>query len=147
MTLSKDRVMPELVAMLREGRDFYLYAQQETLDSELAAVFGFAAQTRQRLLDSLVEAKVLLHTSPEHIVPPLPADIGHSRLTKQFDRHHPEVLAHALLDREQRLLSVLGFVFQTETSLAVKRAIKDQYAMFTRGAEMLKRFARRYEAA
>lgn len=147
MTLVYENGMPSLVALLREGRDYYLFAAQEVQDAEVAEAFRYAAACRTQLLEGLVAARVLQRTSPEHALPPVADDIGYARLRGQFDPRHPETQGLALFERERHLLRLVEAVFRSDSSLPARRALKDAYPHLAKMVEILRRLARRREAA
>lgn len=147
MTLVFENGLPALVALLREGRDYYRFAAGEVRDTEVALVFGYAADCRARLLEALVAARLLQHTSPAHQPPPLADGQGYALLRGQFDPAHPQAQAAALLQRERHLLRLVEAVFRTEGSLAARRALKDAYPHLHRTAVILQRLAQRRAAA
>lgn len=148
MTLVFENGLPALVALLREGRDYYRFAADAVRDVEVSQVYGYAAACRTRLLEALVAARLLQHTSPGAHEPTPPADgQGYVLLRGQFDPIHPEAQAAALVQRERHLLRLVEAVFRTEGSLAARRALKDAYPHLRRTAAILQRLALRRAAA
>jgi hypothetical protein len=147
MTLVNENGLSALVTLLREGREYYVFAAEEVHDPEVADAFALAAKSKTGLLDGLVAAGIIKQPSAEHAEAPAADEDGYSALRAQFDPHHAEVQGFALYQRERRLLYLVQSVFRTENSLAVRRALKDGYPMVAQVARIMQRLALRREAA
>ena len=137
----------QLVRLLRESRDYYVFARDEVRDPEVARVFARAVRARRELLEDLVATRLLFHTSPGFNDAPLDARIGYAALRQQFDPQHPDMHAEALYEREQRLIHLMEDVYDGEASEKLRDALKVHYAQFVAVSRGLVALARVHEAA
>lgn len=138
MTLVNENGLPTLIAALRAGLDYYSFAAQEARDAEVADAFAFAAKCRAQLLEGL-QVRVTQPAGPA----PTPDVTAYAQLRSQFDPAHPELQGHALLQRERQLVRLVESSFRTESSLAVRRALKESYPLLLKVQQVMQRLAAR----
>lgn len=132
-----------LIRLLREGRDYYMFARDEVRDPEIAEVFAMAVRARRELLEDLVSTRLLFQTSPAHAVRTLAPNLGYEELRHQFDPLHPRTQAAALYERERRVIDLMHDLFENETESSPKlhAAIKAHYALFIEVEDCLGRWS------
>ena len=143
-TLDESRL---LVRMLREGRDYFIFARDEVRDPEIARVFARAVRARRELLEDLVATRLLYQTSPGFTDPTLDSSRGYTALREQFDPQHPDAHAEALYEREQRLIHLMEDVYEGDASPKLKNALKVHYQQFVAISRTLGAMVRVHEAA
>ncbi|MBN8741004.1 MAG: hypothetical protein BGP24_20420 [Lysobacterales bacterium 69-70] len=139
-----------LIRLLREGRDYYAFAVDETRDTETAAVFALALKGRHDLLEDLVATRLLFQTSPAHAVRTLPPDLGYEELRHQFDALLPQAQAAALLARERRVVDLMQDLFDAEPaahSPRLQSVLRTHYAHFVDVEDCFARWSRQQELA
>jgi hypothetical protein len=136
-----------LIRLLREGRDYYAFARDETRDPETTEVFALAVKARHDLLEDLVATRLLFQTSPAHPTRILSVDLGYEELRHQFDPLHPQAHAAALHERERRVLHLMQDLFDDETSPKLQAALKAHYAQFVEVDNCLARWNQQHETA
>lgn len=136
-----------LIRLLREGRDYYAFARDETRDPGTAEVFALAAKSRHDLLEELVTTRLLFQTSPAHPTRTLAVDLGYEELRHQFDPLHPRAHAAALHERERRVLHLMQDLFDEESSPKLQAALKSHYAQFIEVDRCLARWVQQHETA
>ncbi|WP_313919856.1 hypothetical protein [Tahibacter sp.] len=132
-----------LIQLLREGRDYYAFARNETRDPETAEVFSLAAKARLDLLEDLVSTRLLFQTSPAHATRSLAPDLGYEDLRHQFDPLHPRAHAAALHVRERRVVHLMQDLVgsDVEASPKLHAALKIHYAAFVEMDDCLARWS------
>lgn len=143
-TLDESRL---LVRLLRESRDYFVFARDEVRDLETARVFARAVRARRELLEDLVSTRLLFQTSPGLTDPPLDSARGYAALREQFDPRHPDAHAEALHERERRLIHLMEDVYDGDASPKLKHALKAHYQQFVATERALGAMARVHEAA
>jgi hypothetical protein len=143
-TLDESRL---LVRLLRESRDYFVFARDEVRDPEIARVFARAVRSRRELLEDLVATRLLFHTSPGLTDQRLDSRIGYAALRDQFDPIHPDAHAEALYEREQRLIHLMEDVYEGDSSPKLKNALKAHYQQFVAVSLALTAMARVHEFA
>ncbi|HSX62003.1 MAG TPA: hypothetical protein VLF18_17585 [Tahibacter sp.] len=136
-----------LIRLLREGREYYAFARDETRDPEITEVFALAVKARTDLLDDLVATRLLFQTSPAHPTRVLSADLGYEELRHQFDPLHPLAHAAALHERERRVVHLMDDLFEADSSEKLHAAMSAHYAQFTEVEDCLARWSQPYQAA
>ena len=139
MTLVNENGMPALIAALRAGLDYYTFAAQEARDPEVTEAFTFAATCRAQLLDLLQERITQQPSAPLTT----PDAAAYAQLRAQFDPRHPELQGRALLERERQMVRLVESAFRTESSLAVRRALKAVYPQLIKVQGIMQRLAQR----
>jgi hypothetical protein len=134
-----------LIRLLREGREYYVFARDEVRDPEIASVFALAVRARHDLLEDLVATRLLFQTSPAHAVRTLDPNLGYEELRHQFDPAHPQTQAPALHERERRVINLMHDLFESETESSPKlhAAIKAHYGQFAEVEDCLARWTGR----
>jgi hypothetical protein len=151
MTLIPQDALDWLVALLRDGRDYYRHAATHAADTELQRAFDVAAEARDKLLSQLRA----LPDDEARIAPSdatldrnaVPENQRYDLLRRQFDPAHPEFQAEALLLRERATLQWVESVFRSHDSMAVRRLMKRHYPALQQGAAIMQRLAQRAHAA
>lgn len=143
-TLDESRL---LVRLLRESRDYYIFARDEVRDPEVARMYARAVRARRELLEDLVATRLLYQTSPGFNDPILDSTKGYAALREQFDPQHPDAHAEALYEREQRLIHLMEDVYEGDASPKLKTALKTHYQQFVAFAHTLGTIVRVHEAA
>jgi hypothetical protein len=147
MTVMIDDGVRLVVRLLRESRDYFAFARDESQDPEMARVFGRAARSRNDLLEDLI-AMCVVPANASPIAAPLPdEDHGYAKLRTQFDPQHPEVHAEALFHRECYLVRLMEEVFRTDSSHALRRVLKANYRKFLNCAQSMHALSLRHQAA
>lgn len=136
-----------LVRLLRESRDYFVFARDEVRDPEIAAIFAKAVRARRELLEDLVATRLLFQTSAGFKDPLLDSGRGYDALRHQFDPRHPDAHAEALYEREQRLVHLMEDVYEEDDSPALRDALKKHYQQFVAVARSFGTLARIHEAA
>ena len=139
-----------LIRLLREGRDYYAFASDETRDTETASVFALALKARHDLLEDLVATRLLFQSSPAHAVRTLSADLGYEELRHQFDALLPQAQAAALHARERRVVDLMQDLFDAEPaahSPRLQSVLKTHYARFVEVEDCFARWCRQHELA
>jgi len=138
-----------LIRLLREGRDYYAFARNETRDPETAEVFSIAAKVRLDLLEDLVSTRLLFQTSPAHATRTLAPDLGYEDLRHQFDPLHPQAHATALHERERRVVHLMEDLVDSDVEASPKlhAALKAHYAAFVDVEDCLGRWSAQQAAA
>lgn len=147
MTLIPEDGLQWLVSLLRDGRDYYAFAECETDEPETREAFRVAAQARSILLDELVRAGAIERQPPGSPSPELDADHGYAPLRRQFDPQLPALQALALHRREAHVLRLMESVFRANSSLPLRSALKRGYPELKRCAETMWRMSLRHQAA
>src|SRR5688572_6488004 len=125
MTLVPLDALDWLVALLRDGRDYYRHAAEHTADAEIRHAFDVAAEARDRLLADLRA----LPPSEAAIAPSdasinrrdVPEGQRYDLLRRQFDPLRAAHQAEALIGREHATLRLAESVFRSHDSFAVRR--------------------------
>jgi hypothetical protein len=147
MTLMIDDGVRQVVRLLRESRDYFAFARDESQDPEMARVFGRAARSRNDLLEDLI-ASCVVPANASQVAAPLPdVEHGYAKLRSQFDPQHPEVHAEALFHRECHLVRLMEEVFRTEASQTVRSVLKANYRKFLNCAQSMHALSLRHQAA
>ena len=136
-----------LVQLLREGRDYFTFAREETHDVEVSRVFARAELARRELLDALVQSQLIQQASSSVPSAALSSNIGYAHLQSQFDPFHPQTHAEALYERELILLQLIREVFHSDESEPLRLALKAHYSTFSNCADSLHTLVRLHEAA
>lgn len=136
-----------LVRLLRESRDYYVFARDEVRDPEIAGIFARAVRARRELLEDFVATRLLFQTSPGLEGPPLDPNKGYDALRHQFDPRHPDTHAEALHEREQRLIRLMEDIYEGDSSPKLRAALKAHYQQFVAVARSLSALVRVHEAA
>lgn len=147
MTLIPEDGLLWLVSLLRDGRDYYRFVEQETQEAETREVFQHAAETRSRLLADLARTGVVADATPVRMSPELDPDYSYAPLRRQFDPQLPALQGMALHRREAHVLRLMESVFRNTGALPVRAALKRAYPAMKRGAEMMWRMSLRHQAA
>lgn len=151
MTLIPQDALDWLVALLRDGRDYYRHAATHSTDPELQYAFEVAAEARDKLLAQLrglPREEATIATSDDALDRnALPESQRYDLLRRQFDPGHPECQAEALLSRERATLRLVESVFRSHHSMAVRRLMKQYFAALKQGAVIMQRLAQRAHAA
>lgn len=131
-----------LIRLLREGRDYYAFACEETRDPEVSEVFALAVRARRELLEDLVSTRLLFQTSPAHATRSLDHDLGYEGLRRQFDPLNPQAHAVALHERERRVVHLMQDLFDSEidSSPKLQAALKAHYPLFVEVEDCLARW-------
>ena len=145
MTLIPEDSLGWLVGLLRDGRDFYRFAEQQTVDADAREAFRVAADARESLLDELERAGA--STASNDPVVGMDADQSYAALRRQFDPQMPSAQGLALHRREARVLRLVESVFRANPSLPVRGALKRGYPALKRCAEIMWRLSLRHQAA
>lgn len=132
-----------LIRLLREGREYYAFARNETRDPDTADVFSLAAKARLDLLEDLVSTRLLFQTSPAHATRTLAPDLGYEGLRHQFDPLHPRAHAAALHERERRVVHLMQDLVDSDVEASPKlhAALKSHYAAFVEVEDCLARWS------
>jgi hypothetical protein len=147
VTTPADTALDLLVALLRDGLDFYRFAQHRTHDREVSAAFGLAAEVRGLILKDLQRAGAIGDPSSEQ---PIPLDDGNLRyavLCERLDADHPECVAAELRRREAALAQLVETLFKSHPAPGVRRVMKNYYPRVKHIAEMMRRLAHRGDVA
>lgn len=136
-----------LIRLLREGRDYYAFAREETRDPETTEVFAAAVKARLDLLEDLVATRLLFQTSPAHPTRTLAADLGYEELRHQFDPLLPQAHAAALQERERRVVNLIEDLFDDEHSPRLQAALKAHYSQFVEVENCLGRWNQQHQSA
>lgn len=147
MTLIPEDGLVWLVSLLRDGRDYYRFVEQETLEAEPREAFHVAAEARSRLLAELVRGGVIQENASGQPAAELDPDHSYAPLRRQFDPQLPALQGLALHRREAYVLRLMESAFRNNSSLPVRSALKRAYPEFKRCAEMMWRLSRRHQAA
>ena len=147
MTLIPEDGLAWLVALLRDGREFYAVAEKDTRDGEVREAFRAAAEVRTRLLADLVRAGAVSANPDGEPVAELDADNNYAALRRQFDPRQPAAQGLALHRREAHVLRLIESVFRGNASLPVRAALKHAYPQIKRCAEIMWRLSLRHQAA
>ena len=145
MTLIPEDSLGWLIGLLRDGRDYYRFAEQQTLDPDAREAFQVAADARTKLLDELERAGA--GTASNGPVVATDADQSYDALRRQFDPQMPSAQGMALHRREARVLRLVESVFRANPSLPVRGALKRAYPELKRCAEIMWRLSLRHQAA
>jgi hypothetical protein len=136
-----------LIRLLREGRDYYAFAREETRDPETTEVFAAAVKARLDLLEDLVATRLLFQTSPAHPTRTLGVNLGYEELRHQFDPLLPQAHAAALHERERRVVDLIEDLADDEHSPKLQAALKAHHAQFVEVENCLARWNQQHEAA
>lgn len=151
MTLIPQDALDWLVALLRDGRDYYRHAAEHTGDAEVRRAFELAAEARDALLAELralpPDAASIPASDAGVNRDALPETQRYDQLRRQFDPTQPERQAEALLPRERSTLQLVESVFRSHPSMAVRRLMKQSFASLQQGAAIMQRMAQRAHAA
>jgi hypothetical protein len=147
MTLIPEDGLGWLVALLRDGRDYYRFAEQETIEPDTREAFHVAADVRSRLLADLVRAGAIDETSAGQPATDIDADNSYAALRRQFDPQLPALQGLALHRREAHVLRLIESVFRANASLPVRAALKRAYPEIKHCAEIMWRLSLRHQAA
>lgn len=147
MTLIPEDGLGWLVALLRDGRDYYRFVEQETFDPDAREAFQVAADVRSRVLSDLVRAGTIDEAATDAPTAALDADHGYAALRRQFDPQMPTMQGLALHRREAHVLRLVESVFRANPSLPVRAALKHAYPELKRCAEIMWRLSLRHQAA
>ncbi|MBL8300034.1 MAG: hypothetical protein JNN30_16970 [Rhodanobacteraceae bacterium] len=132
-----------LIRLLREGRDYYVFARDEVRDPEAVELFARALKARHDLLEGLVATRLLFQTSPVHPTRTLSADLGYEELRHQFDPLHPKTHAAALHERERRVLHLMEDLLESAGSPKLHAALRAHHAQFEEMCNLLLRWSQR----
>lgn len=147
MSAPADTALDLLVALLRDGLDFYRFAQHRTHDREVSAAFGLAAEVRGLILKDLQRSGAIGDPSSEQ---PMPIDDGNLRyavLCERLDADHPETVAAELRRREAALAQLVETLFKSHPTPGVRRVMKAYYPRVKHVAEMMRRLSHRGDVA
>lgn len=147
MSAPADTALDLLVALLRDGLDFYRFAQHRTHDREVSAAFGLAAEVRGLILKDLQRAGAIGDASSEQ---PMPIDDGTLRyavLCERLDADHPETVAAELRRREAALAQLVETLFKSHPGPGVRRVMKAYFPRVKHVAEMMRRLSHRGDVA
>ena len=151
MTLIPQDALDWLVALLRDGRDYYRHAAMHAADAELQHAFELAAEARDKLLAQLRalprEEATIAPSDDALDRNALPESQRYDLLRRQFDPGHPDAQAEALLPRERATLRLAESVFRSHHSMAVRRLMKAHYKSLQQSAAIMQRLAERAHAA
>ena len=145
MTLIPEDGLAWLVSLLRDGRDYYRFVEQETLEAEAREAFHLAAEARSRLLAELARTGAVAD-GPE-LATDLDPDHSYAPLRRQFDPRMPALQGLALHRRDAHVLRLMESAFRNSGSLPVRAALKRAYPDLKRCAEMMWRLSLRHQAA
>jgi hypothetical protein len=147
MTLIPEDGLVWLVSLLRDGRDYYRFVEQETLEADTREAFHVAAEARSRLLAELVRSGAVAEGGATQLAPELDPDHSYAPLRRQFDPQLPALQGLALHRRDAYVLRLMESAFRSNGSLPVRAALKRAYPEFKRCAEMMWRLSLRHQAA
>jgi hypothetical protein len=145
MSVSPDTSIELLVALVREGLDFYRDAQRRTADREAAAAFGVAAEIRALLLKDLQRIGVVADGTGE---PPVRLEdaLSYRAARERFDPLRPEGVAVELRKRETALMQLADALFKAHPRPGVRRVLKAYFPRLRHTAEMMRRLSHRAAA-
>jgi len=147
MTLIPEDGIGWLVSLLRDGCEFYTFAERDTHDPEVREAFRVAVEVRTRLLSDLARAGATGVTPAAQPAAALDADNGYAALRRQFDPQQPAAQGLALHRREAHVLRLIESVFRANSSLPVRAALKHAYPQIKRCAEIMWKLSLRHQAA
>jgi hypothetical protein len=136
-----------LVALLRDGLDFYRFAQHRTQDREVSAAFGLAAEVRGLMLKDLQRAGAIGDPAREQPVPIDDPALRYVALRDRLDATHPESVAAELRRRETTLSQLVETLFKGHPSPGVRRVMKNYFPRVKHCAEMMRRLSHRGDVA
>lgn len=147
MSVPAETALDLLVALLRDGLDFYRFAQHRTQDREVSAAFGLAAEVRGLMLKDLQRAGAIGDPSREQPVPIDDGNLRYAVLRDRLDGSHPETVAAELRRREAALAQLVETLFKSHPAPGVRRVMKNYFPRVKHCAEMMRRLSHRGDVA
>jgi hypothetical protein len=147
MSTPTETALDVLVAQLRDGLDFYRFAQHRTQDREVSAAFGLAAEVRGLMLKDLQRAGAIADASREQPMALDDANLRYADLRDRLDGTHPEQVANELKRREASLSQLVEMLFKGHPAPGVRRVMKNYFPRVKHCAEMMRRLSHRGDVA
>lgn len=147
MSVPIETALDLLVAQLRDGLDFYRFAQHRTQDREVSAAFGLAAEVRGLMLKDLQRAGAIGDPSREQPIPIDDPTMLYADLCNRLDATHPELVATELKKREASLAQLVETLFKSHPAPGVRRVMKNYFPRVKHCAEMMRRLSHRGDVA
>ena len=147
MSVPIETALDLLVAQLRDGLDFYRFAQHRTQDREVSAAFGLTAEVRGLMLKDLQRAGAIGDPSREQPIPIDDPAMRYADLCSRLDGTHPELVATELKKREASLAQLVETLFKSHPAPGVRRVMKNYFPRVKHCAEMMRRLSHRGDVA
>ena len=147
MTLKPNFTLESLVALARDGLDFFRHAQHTVDDTDVASVFASAADLRAMLLRDLHGAGAIPDPAALPAWPLSDGGLSYASLRAHLGANDRGVLAAGLLVREHALLALLARAFREQNAIDVRRLVKAYHGILRRAPETWHRLAQQQAAA